>query len=66
MSRLTQLYEQILQRGLSFHCSQPPLTLKGNRGRVKRRVGHNLLLRLHNFQADVLVFFDGTICALHQ
>jgi transposase len=56
VARLTQLYEQILQRGLSFHSSQSPLTRKGNRGRVKRRVGHNLLLRLQNFQSDVLRF----------
>lgn len=56
VARLTQLYEQILQRGLSFHSSQSPLTRKGNRGRVKRRVGHNLLLRLHNFRGDVLRF----------
>ncbi|MEA5624845.1 IS66 family transposase [Nostoc sp. UHCC 0251] len=56
LPRLNQLYEQILQRGLSFHHSQPPLTRQGNRGRVKRRVGHNLLLRLHNFRGDVLRF----------
>lgn len=56
VARLTQLYEQILQRGLSFHSSQSPLTRKANRGRVKRRVGHNLLLRLQNFQSDVLRF----------
>ncbi|WP_251955367.1 IS66 family transposase [Nostoc commune] len=56
VARLTQLYEQILQRGLSFHSSQSPLIRKGNRGRVKRRVGHNLLLRLQNFQSDVLRF----------
>jgi len=28
------------------------------RGRPKRRVGHNLLLRLHAFQADVLRFLS--------
>lgn len=56
VSRLTQLYEQIIKRGLSFHSSQSPPKSKGNRGRVKRRVGHNLLLRLSNFQGDVLRF----------
>ena len=50
------LYEKILSRGLNFHSSQPPLTRKGDRGRVKRRVGHNLLLRLQNFRGDVLRF----------
>lgn len=56
VARLIQLYEQILQRGLSFHHSQPPLTRQGNRGRIKRRVGHNLLLRFQNFRGDVLRF----------
>ncbi len=55
-ARLNQLYEQILQRGLDFHYSQPPLTRKSHRGRVKRRVGHNLLLRLQNNKSDVLRF----------
>ena len=54
--RLTQLYEQILHRGLDFHESQPPLIPKSNRGRVQRRVGHNLLLRLKNYAPDVLRF----------
>ncbi|VEP15174.1 transposase [Hyella patelloides LEGE 07179] len=54
--RLTQLYQSILQRGLNFHESQPPLTRKSNRGRVKRRVGHNLLLRLSDYASDVLRF----------
>ena len=48
--------ESILQRGLSFHESLPPLTRKSNRGRVKRRVGHNLLLRLKDYASDVLRF----------
>ena len=39
-----------------FHESQPPLTRKSNRGRVKRRVGHNLLLRLKDYARDVLRF----------
>ncbi len=56
VARLIQLYEQILQRGLSFQHNQPPLTRQGHRGRVKRRVAHNLLLRFQNFRADVLRF----------
>ncbi|MEG4885160.1 transposase, partial [Microcoleus sp. K1-B6] len=56
IARINQLYEQILNRGLDFHSSQPPLNRKGHRGRVKRRVGHNLLLRLQNFRGDVLRF----------
>ncbi|MFN6568964.1 transposase [Dendronalium sp. ChiSLP03b] len=50
------MYEQILKRGLDFHSFQPPLIRKGNRGRVKRRVGHNLLLRFQNYKRDVLQF----------
>ncbi|NJL52676.1 MAG: IS66 family transposase [Hydrococcus sp. SU_1_0] len=56
VARLNQLYEQILQRGLDYHEFQPPLTRKGNRGRLKRRTGHNLLLRFQNFRNDVLRF----------
>ena len=56
MIRLTQLYESILHRGLRFHESLPPLTRKNNRGRIKRRVGHNLLLRLKDYASDVLRF----------
>ena len=56
VTRLTRLYESIICRGLNFHCFLPPLTRKGNRGRVKRRVGYNLLLRLQDFAEDVLRF----------
>lgn len=41
----------------AFPC-QPRLTRKGNRGRLKRRVGHNLLLCLQNFKDDVLRFLN--------
>ena len=54
--RLSELYESILRRGLDFHEALPPLTRKSNRGRVKRRVGHNLLLRLKDYASDVLCF----------
>lgn len=43
---------------MDFHITQPPLARKGNRGRVKRRVGHNFLLRLQNFSEDVLRFLN--------
>jgi transposase len=56
VARLNQVYEQILKRGLDFHELQPALTRKSNRGRTKRRVGHNLLLRFQNFRGDVLRF----------
>ena len=57
-TRLNSLYQSIIRRGLDFHLTQPPLARKGNRGRVKRRVGHNLLLRLQNFSEDVLRFLN--------
>lgn len=53
-TRLNSLDQSIIRRGLDFHITQPPLARKSNRGRVKRRVGHNLLLRLQNFSEDVL------------
>ncbi|MCG6138235.1 MAG: IS66 family transposase [Nostoc sp. LLA-1] len=56
IARINQLYERIIKRGLDFHFCQIPLNLKGNRGRVKRRIGHNLLLRLQNYVDDVLLF----------
>jgi transposase len=56
ITRLTQLYNSIIERGLNFHNLKPPLSRKNNRGRVKRRIGHNLLLRLKNYAADVLRF----------
>ena len=56
LQRLSQLYKSILNRGLAFHESQPPLTRQNNRGRIKRRVGHNLLLRLKHYGCDVLRF----------
>ncbi len=54
--RLSEQMKSILHRGLDFHESLPPLTRKSNRGRVKRRVGHNLLLRLQDYASDVLRF----------
>ena len=59
-TRLNLLYQSIIRRGLDFHITQPPLARKLNRGRVKRRVGHNLLLRLQNFSEDVLRFLNQT------
>ena len=55
-------YDRILAQGLAFHQTQPPLapgTQTGGgkrRGRVRRRVGHNLLLRLQTHKDAVLRF----------
>ena len=54
--RISTLYQKIVSRGLTFHESLPPLPRPSNRGRPKRRVGHNLLLRLKDYAEDVLRF----------
>jgi transposase len=57
-------YDAILTEGFAFHEAQPALisTARKRRGRVPRRTGHNLLLRLRIRKADVLRFlFDPTV-----
>jgi transposase len=55
-------YDAILAQGFAFHASQPAIIRAGGhakrRGRVPRRVGHNLLLRLSTRKADVLRFLS--------
>ncbi len=41
-----EVYESIVNRGLAYHESLPELSSSSNRGRKKRRTGHNLLIRL--------------------
>jgi transposase len=59
---LSARYDRLLAQGLAFHQAQPPLTavpLPGatkRRGRVRRRVGHNLLLRLQTYKDATLRF----------
>lgn len=55
IARAEGLYERIILGGLMFHESQPPLP-KAKQGRQKRRTGHNLLIRLRDYKADVLRF----------
>jgi transposase len=45
----------VVKEGLNFHESKRPLA-KGKRGRRKRRIGHNLLVRLRDFKEDTLRF----------
>jgi transposase len=50
--------------GFAFHEAQPALisTARKRRGRVPRRTGHNLLLRLRDRKVDVLRFLsDPTV-----
>ena len=51
------LYDRIVQKGIDYHESLEPLK-KGKRGRQKKRVGHNLLLRLKERKDDVLRFLS--------
>ena len=61
---IERCYDAILTEGFAFHETQPALisiALK-RRGRVPRRTGHNLLLRLHVRRLDVLRFLsDPTV-----
>jgi len=54
-------YDAILAEGLAFHAAQPPLVSAAahRRGRLARRVGHNLLLRLSIRKQDVLRFLTN-------
>jgi transposase len=57
-------YDAILKQGLAFHEAQPALasTARKRKGRVPRRTGHNLLLRLGTRKVDVLRFLtDPTV-----
>jgi transposase len=57
-------YDRILAHGFVFHESQPPLDAAGRmrRGRIRRRTGHNLLIRLRDHKDDALRFLrDPTV-----
>jgi transposase len=58
LSRLTRLYDNIINEGLLFHEKQIPLPLKGKQGRRPKRTGHNLLVRLLHYKEDVLRFLN--------
>ncbi|MEA1938774.1 MAG: IS66 family transposase [Pseudomonadota bacterium] len=51
-------YDKIVADGLAFHEALPPLDIpkKKRRGKPKRRIGHNLLIRLQERKSDVLRF----------
>jgi transposase len=61
---IERCYDAILTAGFAFHEAQPALisTARKRRGRVPRRTGHNLLLRLRVRKVDVLHFLsDPTV-----
>ena len=49
------IYMRIVQCGLDYH-NELGILSKPKRGKIKRRPGHNLLLRLQNRADDVLLF----------
>lgn len=55
LARFRKVYDKIIAAGLAFHEKLGGLK-KSGRGRIKRRPGHNLLLRLKNRADDVLRF----------
>lgn len=58
---LSVRYDRIVAQGLAFHENQTPLELNGSkkRGRIRRRAGHNLLLRLQGHKEDTLRFLTN-------
>lgn len=54
---LREVYFDIIDVGLKYHENLGPLK-KPPRGKIKRRPGHNLLLRLKDFASDVLRFLS--------
>ena len=56
LNRLFDLYDKIIDEGITYHENLPAFSLKKGRGRVAKRTGHNLLLRLKNHRDDVLRF----------
>ena len=55
MRCLKRYVARILDHAIAFHEAQPPLRT-GKRGRKKRRIGHNLALRLRKHKEGCLRF----------
>ncbi len=52
-----QRYWEALREGLAYHRKLPRLPPHpSNRGKARRRPGHNLLIRMHKFKDEVLRF----------
>ena len=54
-------YDRIVTQGLAFHESLSPLVASGRkrRGKIRRRTGHNLLLRLQGHKKEALRFLTN-------
>ena len=55
VARIAQAWDRILNRAIAAHEAKPPLP-SAKRGRKKRRIGHNLALRLHKHKEGCLRF----------
>jgi transposase len=55
VEQAVKIYDGIVAQGLSYHQAMPPLNPK-RKALGKKRLGHNLLLRLANHKNDVLRF----------
>jgi transposase len=51
-----RVYDIIVEQGLHEHEKMAPIGDKPRRGRRKRRIGHNLLLRFQQYKSDVFRF----------
>jgi transposase len=56
-------YDRILAQGLTFYEGLPPLETspRKQRGRTRRRKGHNLVLRLRDHKEDTLRFLTNPV-----
>ena len=58
-ARAERIYDRIITAGFAFHEAQGSLGEVPKRGHRKRRIGHNLLIRLRDFKDDVLRFLTN-------
>ena len=54
-----RLYDRIIRAGIAWHEALPALPRDIKRGRIRRRTGHNLLLRLKLHKEAVLMFLHN-------
>ena len=62
IKRIERRYDTIITAALGFHEAQPPLRSEksGKQGRKKRRIGHNLALRLRDHKEGTLRFLSDS------
>ena len=55
VARISRAWDRILEHAIASHDERPPLRT-GKRGRQKRRIGHNLAIRLQKYKEGCLRF----------